>query len=178
MVKAYHFVAFSNHSLETSMPDSVSLIQSSPQILGKFQRVVFSFSWFLVKSLINKTSRTSNDIAVNLERLSKLDKRNKKTSKKVDNNFMSETITSFLFFRFTVDFQLTHYSIFIVFHYFHTALMLFLWKKEYFCLKMLLFWKKEQKLGHPSTIKIFWKLLLCLYLRKKFQVSSINLTSF
>ena len=56
-----------NFFSETFVPNLVSLTHFSLQILGK--TAVFSFSWFLVKSLINKNcqnSRTSNDINMNL----------------------------------------------------------------------------------------------------------------
>ena len=63
----------------------------------------------------------------------------------------------------------------------NTGLILLLWKRGgYFCLKLLTFCKKcwhQQNLGGLGTI-YFLNLDMCLYVRTKFQVSSIILTSF
>ena len=66
------------------MPVMVSLTCSSPLILDKTQTRLFSKYRFLVKSLINKNyhnARTSNDIDLKLESLSKLEKIKTATSK-------------------------------------------------------------------------------------------------
>ena len=99
------------------MPDSVSLIQSSPQILGKFQRVVSSFSGFLVKSLINKNSRTSNDIAVNPERLSNLTReirRRQKRLKIISCRKLHVILIFQIYVRFPTDALFNFYSISLI----------------------------------------------------------------
>ena len=75
------------------MPNLVSVNRfSSLQKLNKTQTGVFSISGFLVKSLVNKSchnSGTSRDIDMKLEPVTKLDKRNRSTSKKIDHDFVS-----------------------------------------------------------------------------------------
>ena len=74
------------------MPDVVSLTRSNLQILNKTQTGVLPISGFPVKSLTNKNchnSRTSNDISIKLEPVTKLDNRNTTTSKKLDDNVKS-----------------------------------------------------------------------------------------
>ena len=76
------------------MLNLVNLTCPSLQILGKTQTEVFSISRFLVNLLWKKivqnenNSRTSDDIDVKLGPVTKLDKRNKTTSK--DDDAMSE----------------------------------------------------------------------------------------
>ena len=77
MVKAvpWYFAAFSNISLETFVPNLVSITRPSPQVSGKTQTGVF-----LIKE--NRcNSRTSDDIDMELRPLTKLDTRNKIRSK-------------------------------------------------------------------------------------------------
>ena len=66
------------------MPNLVSINSSNLQILFKILTEVFSVSGFLVKSHMIKNcynSKTSKDIDMKLGPLSKLEKRNKMTSK-------------------------------------------------------------------------------------------------
>ena len=89
-VKAVNLVfeALHKFSLETFMPNLVSLTCPSLQILDKTQTGIFLISRFLVKSLINKNSqnsRTNDDIDLKLEPVTKLDKRHT-MSKKIDND--------------------------------------------------------------------------------------------
>ena len=83
--------AFSNVSVETFVPYLVSLTCSNLQILGKTETGI---SDFLIsgQSLIKENShnsRTSDDIDMKLEPVTKLDKRNKTTSKKFDDDIKS-----------------------------------------------------------------------------------------
>ena len=74
------------------MLNLVSLARSYLEILGKTQAGVFPTSGFLVKSLIKENchnSRTGDDIDMKLGPVTKLDRRNKTTSKKFDVNVMS-----------------------------------------------------------------------------------------
>ena len=75
------------------MPNLVSLNHPSLQILEKTQPTVISLFGFLVKSLINKNchnSRTSNDADMKLGPLTKIDKKNTVTSRKIYENLVSE----------------------------------------------------------------------------------------
>ena len=75
------------------MPNMVSPTRPSLQILGKTQEGVFSNFRFLVNPLQKKNchnSRTSDDIDMKLGPVTKLDKRNKTTSKKFVDDDMSE----------------------------------------------------------------------------------------
>ena len=79
-------------SLETSVPNLVSLSCPSLQILGKTQTEVFPISGFLGQSLMKENchnSRTSDDIDMKLGPVTKFDKRNKTMQKKFDDNVMS-----------------------------------------------------------------------------------------
>ena len=75
-------------SFETFEANLVSLSHLSLQILGKTQMGVFLISILHKKNGHN--SRTSDDIDMNLGPVTKLDKKNKKTSKKFDDDVMSE----------------------------------------------------------------------------------------
>ena len=80
------------------MPNFVSITCPSLQILGKTQREVFPISG---QSLIKENcynSRTSDDIDVKLRPVTKLDKRNKATSKKIDDDVMSESCNVIVIF--------------------------------------------------------------------------------
>ena len=69
------------------MPNLVSLTCPSLQILGKTQTGVFPISRFLPNLLLNKiaiTPETSDDTHMKLGPVTKVDKRNKTTSKKID----------------------------------------------------------------------------------------------
>ena len=89
-------------SLGTSVPNLVSLTHSSLQILDKTQTGISDF-WISGQSLIKvnyHNSRTSDDIDMKLGPVTKLDKRNKITSKKFDSDVMSancDVIFIFLF---------------------------------------------------------------------------------
>ena len=83
------------------MPNLVSLTGPSLQILDKTETGVFTISGFLVKSLINKNghnSRTSNDIVMKLGPVTKLDKRNRATSKKFVDDFVLTNYDVVVFF--------------------------------------------------------------------------------
>ena len=77
-----HFANFSNISLETFVPSLASLTCSSLQILGKTQTGVFPISGQTLIKINCHNSRTSDDIDMKLEPITKLDKRNKPTSQK------------------------------------------------------------------------------------------------
>ena len=81
-----------NILLEAFVRNLVSLIRLRLQILGKTQTGVFPISGFLVNPLLKENchkSRTGNDIDMKLGPVTKLDKRNKITSKKIDSDVMS-----------------------------------------------------------------------------------------
>ena len=65
-------------------------------MLGKTQTGVFLIFGFLVNPLRNST--TSDDIDMKLRPVTKLDKRNKATSKKFDDDVMSKILASLSFF--------------------------------------------------------------------------------
>ena len=73
------------------MPNLVSLTRTSLQILGKTQTGVLPISGFLVNPLRKKTVITieMGDINMKPGPGTKLDKRNKITSKKLDKDYMS-----------------------------------------------------------------------------------------
>ena len=76
------------------MPNLVSLIRRSLQILGKTQTRVFPISGFLVNLFDQKfgnchNSKTSDDIDIKVGPVTKRDKRNKGTSKKYCDDVMS-----------------------------------------------------------------------------------------
>ena len=87
------------------MPNLVAVTCPSLQILGKTQTGVFPISG---QSLIKENchnSRTSDDIDMKLRPVTKLDKRNKTTSKKFDDDVMSEIVTSLSFFGFLANLE-------------------------------------------------------------------------
>ena len=80
---------FSHILLQTFLPNLVFLTRSRFQILGQTQAGVFPIS---SQSHIKESyhdSRTSHDIDMELRPVTKLDKRNKTTSKKIDDDVMS-----------------------------------------------------------------------------------------
>ena len=93
MLQPWNFAAFSNISLETFMPNLVSLTPLSPQILVKTQMGVIMISRFLVNPVVILAwpihSKTSGDIDTKLGSVAKFNKRNKTTSKKFDDDVMS-----------------------------------------------------------------------------------------
>ena len=83
------------------MPNLVFPTCPSLQILGKTQSGVFPISGFLVKSLIKENchnSRTSDDIDRKLGPVTKLYKNNKTTSKKFEDDVMSENCNAIVIF--------------------------------------------------------------------------------
>ena len=81
-----HFAAFSNFSLETLVPNLVSLTRPSLQVSDKNQDKGISNFCIFGESLTNKNChnfRTSNDINMKLRPVTKLDKGNTAKSKKL-----------------------------------------------------------------------------------------------
>ena len=75
----------------------------SLQILGKTSKVFFSDFRIFGESLIKRNyhnSRTSDNTDMKLGSVTKLYKRKETKSKKFDDEFMSETVTSLSFFQF------------------------------------------------------------------------------
>lgn len=100
-VNLFFFSAFSKLSLKTFMSNLVLLTRPNFQILEKTQTGVFSFSEFLVESLINQSShnsRTNHDIDMKLRPLTKFDERNMATSKKLTMTSCWQMVTSLSFF--------------------------------------------------------------------------------
>ena len=92
-LELWHFAAFSNILLDTFVPNMVLPTCTSLQILGKIQMGVFPNSGFLAKSLIKENfhnSRTSHDIDMKLGPVTKIYKKNKTTSKNLDDVVMSK----------------------------------------------------------------------------------------
>ena len=90
-----------NILLEAFVRNLVSLIRLRLQILGKTQTGVFPISGFLVNPLLKENchkSRTGNDIDMKLGPVTKLDKRNKITSKKLTVTSCQQVLTSLSFF--------------------------------------------------------------------------------
>ena len=89
------------------MPDLVFITCSGLQILGKIQTGVFSISRFLVNPLKKyyHNSRTSDDIDMKLEQVTKIEKKNKTTSKKFDDDECQKFAASFSFFQFMANFD-------------------------------------------------------------------------
>ena len=71
------------------MANLVSLTRRSPQILGNTQTSVFPDFWSTLVKVNCHNSRTSDDIDMKPGPVTKLDKRNKVTSKKFDDDVMS-----------------------------------------------------------------------------------------
>ena len=81
----------------------VSITCPSLQILSKPQTGVFPIPGFLVNPLENKNwynSRTSDDIDMKLGPITRIDKRNKTTLKKITMTSYREIVTSLSFFGF------------------------------------------------------------------------------
>ena len=92
------------------MPNLVSVNRfSSLQMLNKTQTGVFLISGFLVKSPVNRSCRNSGnskDIDMKLEPVTKLDKRNRNTSKKkLTMTSCQQIIVSPSFFQLMVDLE-------------------------------------------------------------------------
>ena len=87
------------------MANLVSLFCLGLKILGKNQTGVFPISGFLVNSLYYPNSRTSDDIVMKLASVTKLDKRNKTTSKKLMMTSCQQAVTSFSFFEFMANLE-------------------------------------------------------------------------
>ena len=87
ILQPWHFATFSNILIETFVPNLVFLTCPSLQIVGKTQTEVFPISEFLVNC---HNSRTSCDIDMKLGLVTKFEKRSKATSKKFDNDIMSD----------------------------------------------------------------------------------------
>ena len=82
----WSFAEFSNLSLDKYTQNLVFLPCLSLHILDKTQKVMFPIYGFLVKSLITKNyhnSRTSNDINMKLESLTKIDNRRQEIDQRV-----------------------------------------------------------------------------------------------
>ena len=95
-----HFAAFSNILLETLVTNLVPLTRPSLPILGKTQAEVFPISG---KSLIKENcdnSRTNGDIDMKLGPVTKIDKKNKATSKYSMVTPCQQIVMSFSFFQF------------------------------------------------------------------------------
>ena len=102
--KAATLAFCSNILFETFLSNLVFLSCPSLKILGKTQTWLFQIS---SQSLIKENchdSRTSADIDMKLEPVSKLDKRNKTTSKKLMTSGQ-KILTSLLFFQFTANLE-------------------------------------------------------------------------
>ena len=95
-----HFAAFTNILLETLVTNLVPLTRPSLPILGKTQAEVFPISG---KSLIKENcdnSRTNGDIDMKLGPVTKIDKKNKATSKYSMVTPYQQIVMSFSFFQF------------------------------------------------------------------------------
>ena len=77
------------------MPQSPDIGQNSDGVISDFQVSGES----LIKQNFDK-SRTSDDIDMKLGLVTKFDKRNKKPSKKIENNVMPQILTSWSFIQF------------------------------------------------------------------------------
>ena len=94
-------MAFGKVLLETFVPNLVSLICPSLQILGKTQDGGISDFWISGQSLIKENChnfRTSNDIDMKLGPVTTLDKRNKKTSKHFNDDVILENYDVIIIF--------------------------------------------------------------------------------
>ena len=90
------------------MPNLVSITRTSLQVLGKIQTGVFPISGISGPSLIKENchnSRTSADIDMKHGPVTKLDKRNKTTSKKMMVTSFQEHVTSLSFFGFLANLE-------------------------------------------------------------------------
>ena len=96
----WHFAAFSNMSLETFVPNLVYLTRPNLQILGKTHDL-----WSTLMKENCHNSRTSDDIDIKLGSVTKIDRRNKKMSKKLTLTSCQQIVTSLLFFWFIADLE-------------------------------------------------------------------------
>ena len=96
----WHFAAFSNMSLETFVPNLVYLTRPNLQILGKTHDL-----WSTLMKENCHNSRTSDDIDIKLGSVTKIDRRNKKMSKKLTLKSCQQIVTSLLFFWFIADLE-------------------------------------------------------------------------
>ena len=90
------------------MPNLVSITRTSLQVLGKIQTGVFPISGISGPSLIKENchnSRTGADIDMKHGPVTKLDKRNKTTSKKMMVTSFQEHVTSLSFFGFLANLE-------------------------------------------------------------------------
>ena len=95
-----NFAAFSNILLETRAKFCIHNLPQSPDIGQNSDRGI-SDSWISGQSLMKENchnSRTSDDIDMKLGPVTKFDKRNK-SSKKIDNDVMSENRAAVTIFR-------------------------------------------------------------------------------
>ena len=133
-------------SLETSVPNLVSLIHPGLQILGKTQTGVISDFQISSQPLIKKhNSSTSDDnIVMKLAPVTKLNKRNKTTSKNLTMTSFRQIVTSLSFFRFMAKpdsrRRVCKTSIFKISN---TVLTLLVWVRYYFCQKNADFLEKN-----------------------------------
>ena len=96
----WDFAAFSNMSLETFVPNLVYLTRPNLQILGKTHDL-----WSTLMKENCHNSRTSDDIDIKLGSVTKIDRRNKKMSKKLMLTSCQQIVTSLLFFWFIADLE-------------------------------------------------------------------------
>ena len=90
------------------MPNLVFLTRASLQIFGQNSDEGISDFQIYGQSLIKRychNSRTSDDIDMKFERVTKLDKRNKITSKNLKMTSRWKIVSSLLFFRFTANLE-------------------------------------------------------------------------
>ena len=100
-LEPWNFAAHSNSSFEISAPSLVSLVCFSLHILDKIQTGVFRVSAFLASPKKNcHKSRTSNDIDMKTGPVTKLDKGNKATSKKLMMIHCQQILNSLSLLRF------------------------------------------------------------------------------
>ena len=103
MIKAVTlgFCSIHNILLETFVPNLVSLTRPSLQILSKNSDGGISNFWILDQSLIKENchnSRSSDDIDMKLGPVTELNKRNKATSKKFDDDAIYKICGVFVIF--------------------------------------------------------------------------------
>ena len=181
------------------------MTRPSLQTLAKTQTEVFPIFVFLVNPLKENchNSRTRDDLAMKPGPVTKIDKRNKTTSKKLTITSCRKILTSLSFSWFLANLVQSGgqipdtesakfmFSLTVTFCLAKTenktkksniALTLLLWVKVLFWIKIANFCKKmltSAKLRGPRYYKVYFlKLSIGVYLRAKSEVSSIILTSF
>ena len=79
------------------MPNLVAIISPSLEIVGKTQTGIFSISRFMVNPYKKKCHnfRISNNVDMKLKQVTKINKRNKRTSKHFMDYFCQQIVTSF-----------------------------------------------------------------------------------